>query len=105
MLRGEDVLHQGRMAQFSLNEVNQDIHPQTRIVSERISIWQQSPRLLLNYKVYRTGGIGDQHTHGHVQRRDREHISRRTLRLELAGWRTRGKAESRFMDVVKEEME
>lgn len=46
-----------------------------------------------------------QHTHGHVERRDREHISSRMLRLELAGWRTRGKADSRFMDVVKEEME
>lgn len=34
--------------------------------------------------------------------RDSEYISRRILRLELAGSRPRGRGERSFMDVVKE---
>ncbi|KAF3697499.1 hypothetical protein EXN66_Car013179 [Channa argus] len=41
---------------------------------------------------------------GHVQRRNCEYISRRMLRLELPGRRSRGRAKRRFMDVVREDM-
>ena len=38
---------------------------------------------------------------GHVQRRDREYISRRMMRFELPGRRSRGRPQRRFMDVVR----
>ena len=41
---------------------------------------------------------------GHVQRRDSEYISRRMMRLELPGRRSRGRPKRRFMDAVKEDM-
>ena len=41
---------------------------------------------------------------GHVQRRNCEYISRRMLRLELPGRRSRGRPKRRFMDVVREDM-
>ena len=41
---------------------------------------------------------------GHVRRKDDGYIGRRTLRMQLAGKRKRGRPKRRFMDVVKEDM-
>ena len=38
---------------------------------------------------------------GHVQRRDREYVGRRMMRLEMPDRRPRGRPK-RFMDVIKE---
>ena len=42
--------------------------------------------------------------YGHLRRKDDGYIGRRMLRMELPGKRKRGRPESRFMDVVKEDM-
>ena len=42
---------------------------------------------------------------GHVQRRDRGHIGRRMLEMELPGRRPRGRPKRRFMDAVKKDMQ
>lgn len=42
---------------------------------------------------------------GYFQRKDRENVGRRMLRMALHGRRSRGRPERRFMDVVKEDVE
>lgn len=42
---------------------------------------------------------------GHFQRKDRENVGGRMLRMELHGRRSKGRTERRFMDEVKEGME
>ena len=41
---------------------------------------------------------------GYVQRRESEYNGRRKMRLELPGWRSRGRPKRRFMDAVQEDM-
>ncbi|MCJ8728463.1 hypothetical protein PDJAM_G00004720 [Pangasius djambal] len=41
---------------------------------------------------------------GHVQRREREYIGRRTLDMELPGRRRTGRPKRRYMDVINEDM-
>ena len=42
---------------------------------------------------------------GHVQRRDREYIGRRILRMGLPGRRHRGRLKRRFKDMLREDMQ
>ena len=42
---------------------------------------------------------------GCVQRRDSGDISRRMVKMELPGWRQRKRSNSKFMDVVREDMQ
>ena len=41
---------------------------------------------------------------GHVQRRDEDHVGKRTMRMELPGRRRRGRPKRRYMDMVKEDL-
>ena len=42
--------------------------------------------------------------YGHVKRRDEDHVTRRTLEMELGGRRARGRPKRRWMDCVLEDM-
>ena len=42
--------------------------------------------------------------YGHVQRREEDHVTRRTLEMEVEGRRARGRPRRRWMDCVLEDL-
>ena len=42
--------------------------------------------------------------YGHVQRREKDHVTRKTLEMELEGRRARGRPKRRWMDCVSEDL-
>lgn len=65
--------------------------------------WGKSPRGRAAHAGDKTRDKQTGRRFGHVERRYTDCIIRRMLRLELAGRRSRGRAERRLMDVVKED--
>ena len=77
-----------KMLRFAMGVIRKD-----KIRNDHIRSTVKVKRLQMKMRWYR-----------HVMRRDQEYEGRKTMEIDLAGKRRRGRPKRRFLDVVKEDM-